>query len=332
MFSLRGLIVLLMTLCHWQSLSADSETYSLKVMTWNIWGGLNQDPRYTIDGMTARQRTIEILKDSQSDIIAMVETYGSAQDIADSLGFYHYTPGPRANLCIFSRYKLTDFGTPEGLSSFSFISATAIISKTKKIRVYCIWLTSGGRHIVEIKNMNLTDEEFVDGDNVRLKMMNDFINHPEVKEDIAAHETIPLIIAGDFNCVSHLDYNKSSKALNFGRVFDSTPTHDMMIERGFVDAFRHVYPKITKDTLGYTWTTVGEDYVYESGRGFVPVIGMNHPRPHFTNPYARIDFIYVLGDLTPKSATVIQNFRNHNKRGFPEFPSDHAAVVASFDL
>ena len=328
----RVLCILVFFWCDRPCLYAEPEPRTLTVMTWNIWGRLNQDPRYTIDGLTARQRTIEIIKGSNVDIIAMVETYGSARDIANALGFHHYTPAPGANLSLFSRYELTDFGTPEGLSSFSFIRATAKISATEKVKVYCIWLTSGGRHIVEIKNEELSDKAFIDGDNIRLRMMRKFLNHPEVKADVAGHETVPVIVAGDFNCVSRLDYSESSKALNYGRVFGATPTHDLMMESGFVDAFRRIYPKVTKDTLGHTWTTVGPDFVYESGRGFVPVKGGSHPRPHFTNPYARIDFIYALGSLRPKSAAVIKNFRDHGTRSFPEFPSDHAAVVASFEL
>ena len=328
----RGAGILCVLLLIWgghPSAFAEPEEQGLTVMTWNIWGRLNQDPRYTIDGLTARERTIEILKGSKADIIAMVETYGSARDIARGLGFHHYTPGPSANLCIFSRYELTDVGTPEGLSSFSFIGATAKVSEARKVRVYCVWLTSGGRHIVEIKNEELSDEAFVGGDKIRWKMMRDFLDHPRVKADVAAHEEVPVIVAGDFNCVSRLDYTEASKGLNHGRVLRSTPTHDLMLESGFVDAYRQMFPEITKDTLGYTWTTVGPDFVYESGRGFVPVNEEGHPRPHYTDPYARIDFIYALGDLRPKSAAVIQSFRDHEERSFPEFPSDHAAVVTS---
>lgn len=305
---------------------------SLSVMTWNIWGELNQDPRYTVNGETARRRTIEIIKESKADIIAMIETYGSAADIAKSLDFYHSTPHPKANLCIFSRYKLTDFGTPKGLSSFSFIGATAHISETQKVRVHCIWLTSGGRHIVEIKNKELSDRDFVLGDTNRANMMKAFLGHPEVKADIAMHEDIPIIVAGDFNCVTHLDYNKATKSLTYGREFDVAPTHDLILNRGFLDTYRNVNPNITKDTLGYTWTTVGPEFIYKSGLGFVPLEDDAHPHLEYRNPYARIDFIYSLGNLKPVTSNVIKYYGSNTKRSFPEFPSDHAAVITTFKL
>ncbi len=67
-------------------ISESPSSTALKVMTWNIWGRLNQDPRYTIDKKTARERTIEIIRESGADIVAMIETDGSAADIAMSLG------------------------------------------------------------------------------------------------------------------------------------------------------------------------------------------------------------------------------------------------------
>lgn len=328
----RFIYLFLVIWCGFSSASGEPKPRNLSVMTWNIWGKLNQDPRYTIDGLTARQRMIEILQTSKADIIAMIETYGSAQDIADDLGFYYYTPGGGANLSIFSRYKLTHVGTPQGLSSFSFIGATANLSQTTKIRIYCIWLTSGGRHIVEIKNKELSDEDFVSGDNVRSQMIHKFLNHQEVKADMERFETTPIIVAGDFNCVSRLDYSDSAESLNYGRILEATPTHDIMIQKGFVDAFRKVHPKITKKTLGHTWTTVGEDFIYKSGKGFVALNGEKNPSPEYRNPYARIDFIYAKGNLLPQKASVIKNFRNHHNRNFPEFPSDHAAVLVSFEV
>ena len=107
--------------CSVPVITQGEESSDLRVMTWNIWGKLNQEPRYTLDDLTARTRTIEILKDSGADLIAMIETYGSAADIAKALNFHHYTPHASANLSIFSRYPLSEVGTPDGLSSFSFI-------------------------------------------------------------------------------------------------------------------------------------------------------------------------------------------------------------------
>lgn len=304
---------------------------SLKVMTWNIWGRLNQDPRYTIEKKTARERAIEIIRESGADVVAMIETYGSAADIAKSLGFHHYTPAPDANLCIFSRYPLSDMDPLKGLSPFSFIAATATLPNGQKVRFYDIWLTSRGRHIVEIKNKKLSDQDFCDGDDIRFEMLKKFLDHDDVQKHIANSDRVPIVVAGDFNCVSHLDHTVATRhsKLNQSRVLP-TKVSKAMHRVGFIDTFRDANPDILDSTLGHTWTTVGMGYDYVKDQGFVPV--QKNSKPEYRNPYARIDFIYSLGvGLTTKTSQVISHHPSELKRSFPEFPSDHAAVLTEFD-
>lgn len=307
-----------------------SET--INVMTWNIWGKLNQDPRYTIDGKTGRDRVIEIIKESEADIIAMIETYGSAADIAKALQFHYYTPSPDANLTIFSRYPFEDSGNVENLSPFSFIKATITLPNNKKLKVYNIWLTSGGRHIVEIKDDTISDEAFNSGDDIRHDHIQELLQHPDLKNDLSDKDDIPIIVAGDFNCVSHLDHTKETKEskLNYSRVL-ANKTSLAMQENGFIDSYRFTHPNIDAEILGYTWTTVGQGYRYVSEKGFVPV--KINPEPEFRDPYARIDFIYCTGDdLVPIDSRTITHHPSTTLRSFPEFPSDHAAVVTTFRI
>lgn len=304
----------------------------LKVMTWNIWGRLNQDPRYTVNDKTARERAIEIIKASGADVIAMIETYGSASEIAESLGFFHYTSAADANLCIFSRYPLTDIEPLKGLSSFSFIAATATLPSGQKIRIYDIWLTSGGRHIVEIKDKNISDQDFCNGDNIRFDMLQKFLDHEDVQKHLANSKEVPIIVAGDFNCVSHLDYTAATRdsKLNQSRILPIKASKAMH-KLGFTDTFRDGNPDILDATLGYTWTTVGLGYKYISDKGFVPV--KENPEPEYRDPYTRIDFIYSTGSrLKTNNSKVISHHSSQAKRSFPEFPSDHAAVLTEFDL
>ena len=301
-------------------------------MTWNIWGRLNQDARYTVDKKTARERTIEIIRKSGADMVAMIETYGSAADIAKSLGFHHYTPAADANLCIFSRYPLSDVEPLKGLSPFSFIAVTATLPGGQKVRVYDIWLTSGGRHIVEIKSKKLSDRDFCAGDNIRFEMLKTFLDHDDVKEHVANSDNVPVVVAGDFNCVSHLDYTTATRdsKLNQSRILP-IKVSKAMHKVGFADTFRDANPDILAATLGHTWTTVGMGYEFVEGKGFVRV--KENPAPQYRNPYARIDFIYSIGSrLQTQSSKVISHHPSEFERSFPEFPSDHAAVLTEFVL
>ena len=311
--------------------AASDAPRELKVLAWNIWGRLNQAQKYDFQGKSARVRMIEILEDSEADIICMVETYGSAADIAKALGYYYYTPDAKANLSIFSRYKLTDFGGLEGLSTFSHIQANARLSDELSVKVHCIWLTSGGRHIVAIKDEKLSEKEFIDGDNNRADMISAFLQHPEVKKDIETSGKTPVIVAGDFNCVSHLDYPVHVAKENYGRQIEQSPTHHEMLSRGFIDTWRHVHPKVTRETLGRTWTTVGTDYIYKSNDGFVSQDPKTHPHPEYRGLFARIDHVYSKGEkLIPTASKVIKHYKEHTLRSFPEFPSDHAGVLTTF--
>ena len=307
-----------------------SNTTELKVMTWNIWGRLNLEPRYTINGKTARERVVEIIKESEADIITMTETYGSAAYIAEALKYHYYTPKADANLTIFSRYPIENFGNVKDLSPFSFIAATAKLPNNKKVRIYNIWLTSGGRHIVEIKNQTLSDQEFNEGDENRHEHIQELLQHQDFKQDLANKDEIPLIVAGDFNCVSHLDYNQEtkSKGLNYNRILANNVSLAMQ-KNGFVDTYRFVNSNITNKTLGYTWTTVGLEYTYVENQGFVPITSKTHPEPEYRDPFARIDFIYCAGDgIKPISSKTIINHASNTNRSFPEFPSDHGAVLS----
>ncbi len=304
----------------------------LKVMTWNIWGKLNQDPRYTVGNKTARERTIEIIEASGADVVAMIETYGSAAEIAHALDFHHYTSAADANLCIFSRYPLKEASTPEGLSAFSYLAATIIRPGGQPIRVYDLWLTSGGRHIVAIKDATLSDEAFTRGDDNRLDHLKPLLDQKRFQTDLAQADEVPLIVAGDFNCVSHLDHTQATKeaGLNHGRVLPIEVSR-AMARLGFEDSYRATHPKITANTLGHTWTTVGKNYRYESGKGFVPTD--NHPRPEYQDPYARIDYIYSKGKpIRTIDSQTLTRHPAHPEKAFPEFPSDHAAVLTTFKL
>lgn len=329
------LLLILSLGCKNKSTALDTSKFSsLKVMTWNIWGRYNLEPRYTMEGKTARERVLDIIKDSDADIITMTETYGSALAISEALNFHYYTPSADANLTIFSRYPLEDFGNVNGLSPFSFIAATAILPSDQKIRVYNIWLTSGGRHIVAIKDKTLSDTEFNDGDENRYEHIQQLIQHEDFKKDLVNKDQVPLIVAGDFNCVSHLDFTEETKAngLNFNRLV-ANKTSMAMANASFTDTYRSTNPKITQETLGYTWTTVGLEFTYDSDLGFVPIKTDTHPEPEYRNPFSRIDFIYSTGEnIIPLNSKTIVHHSSNLNRSFPEFPSDHGAVLTTFQI
>ena len=66
----------------------------LKVLSWNVWhaGHAKNYPEKGCEG------TIGILRKSQADVILMIETYGAAPMVADSLGYDMYC---YQTICVF---------------------------------------------------------------------------------------------------------------------------------------------------------------------------------------------------------------------------------------
>mgnify|MGYP000157006753 CR=1 FL=1 len=88
---------------------------TLKVLSWNIWheGHSNKYGKQACDGV------IGVLKKSEADVILMIETYGTSDKVADSLGYYHRLLS--SNLSIYSRYPIVKTYTfPDQISTFNF--------------------------------------------------------------------------------------------------------------------------------------------------------------------------------------------------------------------
>ncbi|EPB79447.1 hypothetical protein ANCCEY_01497 [Ancylostoma ceylanicum] len=91
---------------------------------------------------------------------------------------------------------------------------------------------------------------------------------------------VPIILAGDFNCPSHLDWTDETKDQHGGWPV-LWPATKAMYDMKFIDSFREVHPDVIAEP-GYTWSTVNKfnaewDYA-------IP------------EPQDRIDFIFYQGN------------------------------------
>ena len=98
--SFVSITLVVLVLSVFISCSEQKKEQQLTVLAWNVWHA-GHSKAY---GQQACDGTIGILKKSQADVILMVETYGAAPMIADSLGYDYYLIS--SNLCIFSRYPI----------------------------------------------------------------------------------------------------------------------------------------------------------------------------------------------------------------------------------
>jgi endonuclease/exonuclease/phosphatase family metal-dependent hydrolase len=70
------------------------------------------------------------------------------------------------------------------------------------------------------------------------------------KENMAKADKEPLIVAGDFNCPSHLDYIEETKDLHHGWVVE-WPATKMLADAGLTDSYRELYPNVTQNPGKY---------------------------------------------------------------------------------
>ena len=268
----------------------------LKVFTWNIWHGGN---RYGKE--VGVQRVVETIKATNADIIGLIETYGSGEVIADSLGYYFYLIS--SNLSIMSRYPITE--TITAFRPFNFGGAKLRVGPGKELVFFDTWLhylPDYGKNIVEDKmNPKALIKDEADTRHGEIK---DILS--EISSYVKKSDDSPIIMVGDFNSGSHLDWTKETKDIHYGKEVE-WPVSKEMEKAGFTDSYRQLHLNPLLDP-GFTWTpraaTSSDKY------------GLRD----------RIDYIYYKGQgLNPIESKVI----NYHPI---MFPSDHAGVLTVFQM
>lgn len=286
--SLFGFLILLI-MAVGGGLQAAANEFEFRIMTWNIWHGGREDGKDV-----GPRRVIEVIRNSQADFVAMQETYGSGELIAKALGFHLLSRG--TNLSLHSRYPiLEDLSVFE---AFNCVGALVELPGGRRLILYSIWLPYGK----DIWITQTRSQESVAGwlqacqpsaaDLLKIQQ--------EIHTRLAdpKYQGIPVIIAGDFNSMSHLDYTAAARA-EYREVVD-WPTSRVLTSSGYRDAYRAVNPTVNR-RKDRTWSPRFPDQEQD-----------------------RIDFIYFRGaKLEPLAAAVLAT---HGER----FPSDHAAVLATF--
>ncbi|MDE6164369.1 MAG: endonuclease/exonuclease/phosphatase family protein, partial [Muribaculaceae bacterium] len=236
-----------------QTTAASTPADRLRVMVWNIWHGGARFGEHV--GLA---RTAQVIKESNPDLVGIVEAYGGASVLADSLGYYYYLLSD--NLAILSRFPFK-----ETIKVFNPQKSGGIIADLpdgKKVAFFDIWLNWRW-----------------DTDTIR---SNDIRSIAPTLERYGKNaDEIPVISVGDYNSGTHLD--------KFGyRVYGekridnpeiSWPSKVMVDELGYIDSFRQLYPD-SELYPGSTWTPLYNgmrkpvpnrvDFIYYKGKGLKP--------------------------------------------------------------
>ena len=281
----------------------------LKVLSWNVWHG-GHSKTYPGKGC---EGTVGILKKSGADVVLMVETYGAAPMVADSLGYQYHLISD--NLCIYSRYPIVEkYAFPDSIGTFNFGGVKIDMDGTP-VRIFDTWL----HYLPDMRLVptEKTEEEILAWETAGTR--DDEIRKilSVLKPMLAEADSIPVIMGGDFNVHSHLDWTEETRNLyNHGGAVVRWPVSVAMEKAGFKDSFREMNPDAAAK-LGVTWLTDADSLETECRAD-------------------RIDFIYYRGKTI--QATTSECYDNSLGKTFTFegedffYPSDHGFVLSEFVL
>lgn len=269
----------------------------VKILQWNIWHG----GRHV--GNDGQSRIIDLLKASHADIITMQEGYGGQQRFKDSLNYNMQTPALDDNLVLFSRYPLEKIPTDK---TFNSNPGKITLPNGRQLLVNACWLRYAYRpeYSCNYPNSGHDPRIWVAEDSIRALVDMKHILEKDTKPYLTDDET-PVIIGGDFNSCSHLDWTAAAAPLHYGYGPIPFPTTIYMQSEGYKDSFREINP----------------DEVSRPEGTFAVIYGQLR--------VSRIDFLFYKGKrIKAISSKIVKTT--------PEiddvWASDHAAVLSIFEV
>ncbi len=272
-----------------EAVPREAAPLEFRALTWNIWRGGRQDGEEL-----GPKRVVEVLRASGADVMALQETYGSGERIAKELGCHFHARD--TNVSIVSRFAIReDISVHE---PFQCVGALLELPNGSQLAFYSIWLPYSGEVWDKGTRERGNAEQLLAACGASTPQLEKLRDGIAKRLSAAKYAGAPVIVAGDFNSMSHLDYSELAKG-QFHAVVDF-PTSHVLLDAGFRDAYRETNPLVDR-RADRTWT----------------------PRFPEQEP-DRIDFVYYrgLGLAAQRSWTI----ETHPER----FPSDHAAVAAQF--
>ncbi|KAI9147632.1 hypothetical protein HJFPF1_12661 [Paramyrothecium foliicola] len=275
----------------------------LSVMSFNLWFGGTR-----VNDYHAKQ--VRYLVESGADIVGLQESSGThATRLGAALGWYSWQG---LDVSFLSRYPIIGTGDDLRYVGSALISLDGPDSLIEVWNVH-LGYTPYGPYDFCFDQMSVERVLEREAESGRTPQI---INTLSLMEDaLAKSDETPVILLGDFNAPSHLDYTESLREKNCGYANISWPTSVLPTDVGLIDSFRVAHPDPAAKQ-GITWS---------------PIFLTNEGRPE---PLDRIDLIYYKGDLTVLKSEdqVVGNPTPMPDHADNEWTSDHAAVLTVFSL
>lgn len=268
------------------------EIENLKAMSYNIW----------VDGQRGGvSQTAEVIRQAKCDIVGLQEVTNSGEELAKLTGltFVKQKKGG-----ILTRFLVVE-ASPNGLG------VKIEVSPSKELWFFNVHLFHAPYQPYQLNGIPyMKDDPFISTEAEAISEANRARGEETAAlisdMQIAIASGLPILVTGDFNEPSHLDWTE--KAANAGKVKTKVewPQSHALYQAGFKDAYREVHPD-PLEKPGYTWT----------------------PRPSQQDILDRIDFVYCQ-NIKPVLAHVVGESPENADIVVSPYPSDHRAVLIEF--
>jgi endonuclease/exonuclease/phosphatase family metal-dependent hydrolase len=297
---------------------------SIRIMVWNVLHGAN-------DVTNGAEKTLKIIRETKPDIVMLQESYDINGDrpklgewLAGELGWNQHQ-AQSTHLCVLTPLEIE---TTFFHHAWHGVGAKLRDAKGRELLAWSTWIDWKAYITYALReNPEITDEELLDLERVgsdRLTQANAIIEHLHSTGQLKAD--IPLLVGGDWNCPSHLDWTVDATRVYKRRRALPLPVSKAMETAGFTDTFRKIYASPIQHP-GITWSPMfrtkgeGEEQVDQC--------------------FDRIDRLYLKNPLEPKGGWTLHPTNGHvlpivweDDLIAPvdrEFPSDHGAVIIDLE-
>jgi exodeoxyribonuclease III len=289
--------------------AADAE--SLRVMTFNIWVGGEA-------GGQPLDQTAKVIQIAKADVVGMQESCGeerngkrpeNAKVIAGKLGWSYFSQGDD-DTSIMSRHKIVDHSPKKWGAAIELPSG-------KRVWIFNAHFAHAPYQPYQLLKIPYHDGPFINTAVEAVAAARD-ARQAQVESmlaEVAAvrDQNTPIIITGDFNEPSSLDW--TAAVFLAGRCPRAVrwPTTAAVCDAGFVDSYRQLHNDPLK-MPGYTWT---------------PTTSVDDPQDH----HDRIDFVMIGGPgARVSNSEIVGEDSQHADIVVTPYPSDHRGVVATMKI
>jgi endonuclease/exonuclease/phosphatase family metal-dependent hydrolase len=282
----------------------------LRVMTFNLWHGGDA-------GKQPLSQSAAVIRAARADLVGFQEAGGFERDgqrpnngrrLAELLGWHYFAQG--ASPGIASRFPIvTNTPGKHGI--------TVKLPSGKIVRHFNVHLMHTPYQPYQLLDIPYGNAPFIrtaaeavaEARKARGAEVERLL--AELKPAVAQGEAV--FLTGDFNEPSHLDWTERAAQARRHPVAVPYPSTLAVTAAGMRDSFRTLFPdELAKP--GVTWT---------------PLTRPDDPKDH----HDRIDFVFFAGpNVTAKQCAVVGESATFADVVVTPYPSDHRAVVATFDL